>query len=73
MKLTEAAVLKMIKSSADCVGEFLLCNREVDLEDKDWMIKETNRSFRVWKMPMRITNVEFEPQIMWDVEMIGDS
>jgi hypothetical protein len=73
MKLTKEAVLKKINGHSDCSSEFLLCNKEVDLRDKDWMLKETNRSFRVWGMPMRITNVEFEPQSIWDVEMVGDT
>lgn len=70
MKLTKEDVLKKINGHSDCSSEFLLCNTEVDHRDKEWMLKETNRSFKMWGIPLRTTDIEFLPHILWHVEHV---
>lgn len=74
MKLTKEAVLKKINGHTDCASEFLLCNKEVDNQDREWMIQETNRSFKTWGIPLKTLDVEFDPptRIWWDVEFLSE-
>jgi hypothetical protein len=69
MKLDKSEVLKKIGGHADCTAEFVLCNLEVDHDSKSWMIKEANRSFKLWKIPIRVKDVEFDP-IFWHIEEV---
>jgi hypothetical protein len=67
MKLNRSEVLKRINGHPDCAAEFVLCNQEVDHEDRSWMIKEANRSFTIWGIPIIARDVEFNP-LIWHIE-----
>ena len=74
MKLTKNEVLKRINGHTDCASEFLQCNIECNIQDKNWMIKETNRSFKTWKVPLRTLDVEFgRGEIYWDMELLNEN
>ena len=74
MKLTKNEVLKRINGHSDCASEFLQCNTECNIQDKTWMIKETNRSFKTWKVPLRTLDVEFgRGEIYWDMELLNEN
>lgn len=68
MKLSQSEVLRRINGHPDCASEFILCNQDVDDEDRHWMVAEANRSFKLWKVPMLVQRVEFLPQLAWYVE-----
>lgn len=71
MKLSAKEVIKKINGHTDCASEFLLCNKDVSIEDREWMIHESNRSFKVWHIPLRTLDVEFKyPNIYWHVEQV---
>ena len=74
MKLTKNEVLKKINGHSDCASEFLLCNEDCNTQDKNWMIKETNRSFKTWKVPLRTLDVEFgRGEIYWVMELLNEN
>lgn len=57
--LTPREVIKKINGNPDCASEFILANFELTLEDKDWAIKEINRSFKLHKLPMYVEDLRF--------------
>ena len=65
--LTKTQVLKKINGNPDCAAEFILTNLELTIEDKEWAIKEVNRSFRLHRLPMQVTDICFTNPIQWQI------
>jgi hypothetical protein len=67
--LTPGEVIKKINGHPDCAAEFILTNFELSLEDKDWAIKEINRSFTLYKLPMRVEDLRFtNKEVHWKIK-----
>lgn len=65
--LTKSQMLKKINGNTDCAAEFMLTNLELTIEDKEWAIKEVNRSFRLHRLPMQVTDISFTSPIQWQI------
>ena len=63
--MCKSQVLKKIHDVPDCTSEFILINLEVNEEDKEYMIKECNRIFRLYQIGMKALDVRFAKQIEW--------
>ena len=68
--LTPREVIKKINGHPDCAAEFILTNLELCIEDKDWAIKETNRSFKLYKLPMYVEDLHFTENglVRWKIK-----
>jgi len=68
--LTPREVIKKINGHPDCASEFMLTNLELCMEDKDWAIKETNRSFKLYKLPMQVEDLQFTEHgtVRWKIK-----
>lgn len=71
--LTPKEVIKKINGHPDCASEFMLTNYELDVEDKIWAIKEINRSFKLYKLPMQVEDVYFtkNKEVHWKIKELN--
>ena len=67
MYYTKQEVLKKINGNPDCASEFLLTNHSIFMEDIEWAIEETNRSFQRHKMPMQVVDIQIKQpdELLW--------
>ena len=67
--LNKKQILKKINGNPDCASEFILLNQEVGIEDREWMIQEANRVFSLHRIGLKALDINFEPELKWQVEI----
>lgn len=73
--LTPREVIKKINGNPDCASEFILANYELSIEDKMWAIKEVNRSFKLYKLPMQVEDIYFtkNQEAHWKIKELNNN
>ena len=66
--MCSSQILKKIHGNPDCAGEFILLNMEVSIEDKEFMLKDANRLFRLHNIGLKAVDVEFGKELRWQME-----
>lgn len=68
MEMNKNQVLKKINGNPDCAGEFILLNLEVGIEDKEFLLKEANRVFRLHRIGLKAVDISFGKELKWQME-----
>lgn len=66
--MNEKQVLKKINGNPNAASEFILLNQEVGIEDKEWMLQEANRVFRLHHIGIKAADVYFGKSVEWQIE-----
>jgi len=67
--LTQREVLKKINGNPDCAAEFMLCNLEISMEDVPWAIQESNRTFKLHKLPFYVKDLcIYKKELLWKLQ-----
>ncbi len=67
--LNKKQILKRINGNVDAASEFILLNQEVGIEDREWMLQEANRVFRLHRVGLKALDINFGSELKWQVEI----